>query len=86
MLFVLLTGALPFAADNMDLMFDKIKKGDYRLPPELPNPAQDLIKSLINPTASVCKRIRKPNIMPSVAVPGIARCREAFIDRNNNWC
>ena len=51
-LFALLTGALPFAADNMDQMFDEIKKGDYRLPLELPNPAQDLIRSLINPTAS----------------------------------
>ena len=42
MLFVLLKGALSFAADNMDLMFDKIKEGDYSLPPQLPIPPTEL--------------------------------------------
>eukprot|EP00995_Heteronema_vittatum_P002157 NODE_130_length_1835_cov_255.701568_g90_i0.p1 GENE.NODE_130_length_1835_cov_255.701568_g90_i0~~NODE_130_length_1835_cov_255.701568_g90_i0.p1 ORF type:complete len:451 (-),score=212.10 NODE_130_length_1835_cov_255.701568_g90_i0:483-1772(-) len=46
-LFVLLTGTLPFAAENQELMFNKIKSADYKIPPELPDPAQDLVRNMI---------------------------------------
>lgn len=51
-LFVLLTGGLPFTAEDTLVMFEKISKGDYKIPPELPDPAQDLLRKLINPKPS----------------------------------
>ena len=51
-LFVLLTGNLPFMAEDTNVLYEKISKGDYRMPSELPDPAQELIRGLINPSGS----------------------------------
>eukprot|EP01012_Entosiphon_sulcatum_P019422 TRINITY_DN242_c0_g1_i2.p1 TRINITY_DN242_c0_g1~~TRINITY_DN242_c0_g1_i2.p1 ORF type:complete len:325 (+),score=56.26 TRINITY_DN242_c0_g1_i2:35-1009(+) len=48
-LFVLLTGTLPFVADSRELMFDKIKRADFRIPTEVPDSAADLLRKTMCP-------------------------------------
>jgi len=48
-LFVLLTGALPFNGDSSAVLFNNICNAKFRMPPELPDTAQDLIRSILKP-------------------------------------
>eukprot|EP01006_Ploeotia_vitrea_P063756 TRINITY_DN86194_c0_g1_i1.p1 TRINITY_DN86194_c0_g1~~TRINITY_DN86194_c0_g1_i1.p1 ORF type:complete len:339 (+),score=40.79 TRINITY_DN86194_c0_g1_i1:52-1068(+) len=48
-LFVLLSGRLPFAAESRELMEQKIIEANYKIPTEVPVSAQNLIKALLNP-------------------------------------
>eukprot|EP00992_Anisonema_acinus_P003800 TRINITY_DN14133_c0_g1_i1.p1 TRINITY_DN14133_c0_g1~~TRINITY_DN14133_c0_g1_i1.p1 ORF type:complete len:427 (-),score=110.05 TRINITY_DN14133_c0_g1_i1:88-1368(-) len=46
-LYALLTSTLPFSAENQSLMFAKIKAADYKIPAELPDPAQEVLRNTI---------------------------------------
>jgi 5'-AMP-activated protein kinase, catalytic alpha subunit len=48
-LYVLLTGALPFPDDNITAMFKKMSHGDYCRPPWLSTDARRLIPRLLDP-------------------------------------
>lgn len=46
-LYALLCGCLPFSAENKGLMFAKIKAGDYKIPPEVPEAAGEILRNTI---------------------------------------
>ncbi|KAL4213766.1 kinase-like domain-containing protein [Rhizopus microsporus] len=46
-LFAMLTGSLPFQADQMPELFRKIKAGEYQIPSQTPSKAADLIRRLL---------------------------------------
>uniref|UniRef100_A0A453AZB3 non-specific serine/threonine protein kinase n=1 Tax=Aegilops tauschii subsp. strangulata TaxID=200361 RepID=A0A453AZB3_AEGTS len=48
-LYVMLTGNLPFDDENMVVLYQKILKGDYRIPKWLSPGAQDILRKLLDP-------------------------------------
>ncbi|WRX26918.1 Protein kinase domain - like 10 [Theobroma cacao] len=60
-LFVLLTGYLPFQAENVMKMYRKVFKAEYEFPPWISNDARRLISKLL--VADPEKRITIPGIM-----------------------
>ncbi|OMO74148.1 hypothetical protein COLO4_26690 [Corchorus olitorius] len=60
-LFVLLSGYLPFQAENVMKMYRKIFKAEFEFPPWIPNDARRLISKLL--VADPEKRISIPGIM-----------------------
>ncbi|CDR44970.1 hypothetical protein NBRC10512_004563 [Rhodotorula toruloides] len=74
-LFALLTRSLPFDADNVPTVLDKVKKGEYELPKFVDGPAGDLVNRCLTVTPS--ERITLPgivahryfSILPSASIP-----------------
>lgn len=48
-LYILLTGALPFNGESTAVLFDNICNANFRMPPELPDTAQELVRSILKP-------------------------------------
>lgn len=51
-LFALLTRSLPFDADNVPTVLEKVKKGEYELPEFVDGPARDLVNRCLTVTPS----------------------------------
>ncbi|BGP34211.1 serine/threonine-protein kinase gin4 [Rhodotorula toruloides] len=51
-LFALLTRSLPFDADNVPTVLEKVKKGEYELPEFVEGPARDLVNRCLTVTPS----------------------------------
>ncbi|OMJ75823.1 hypothetical protein SteCoe_24961 [Stentor coeruleus] len=49
LLFVLVTGDFPFKGNTEKRVFDKVKKGSYKVPDDLSRPCCDLIRSILDP-------------------------------------
>lgn len=47
-LFVLLTGNLPFDDNNISMLLQKIKRGEFEIPPSVSGVCQDLIRRILN--------------------------------------
>lgn len=59
-LFVILTGYLPFDDRNLVVLYQKIFKGDFEIPKSLSSGAQDILKSILQPNPG--KRITMAEI------------------------
>lgn len=60
-LFALLAGRLPFDDENLAVLLDKIKLGKFVMPADIPDPAQDLIKKMLEKDPK--KRIKIADVL-----------------------
>lgn len=65
-LYEMLVGQPPFMADSRNLLYEKIKKGDFPLPVNMDTSAKDILKRLLQVNVVACSFSHKNDWEPQM--------------------